>query len=235
MNFKKTSLAIALIIASSHIQAQEINRTKNQELVGFGSGAAIGAVVAGPVGAMVGAIIGSVTGNELDKKKVEHQQLAQLTQDYNSMQKALAVSEHHRKDTKDLLQAHQMFVQKVVSELSIDLLFRSNSSQIENIHETKINPIVSLMKAFPELKIQLQGYADVQGKDTDNIKLSHQRAETVKELLVKKGVDSSRIKIEALGESMATASATDNDGKALDRHVLIGFSSIPANQTAAID
>jgi hypothetical protein len=54
--------------------ASEVERNKQPELIGMGSGAIAGAVVAGPVGAVAGAIIGTVMGQNASYEDLADEQ-----------------------------------------------------------------------------------------------------------------------------------------------------------------
>lgn len=80
-----------------------------------------------------------------------------------------------------------------------------------------------LSKAYPELKIDVSGHTDWIGTDGYNQSLSERRANSAKNYLVRKGIDSSSINVFAYGESRpvapnANADGSDNaEGRALNR------------------
>ncbi len=232
--FLKTATLTLLVIGSLNTQAKTADTSKTNERVGFGSGVAIGAALGGPPGAIIGAVLGALTGNQLDEKNQQEKQLTQLSTEFHSIEQALEVAKNSKQKTHQLMLAHQMFVQKLASELTVNLMFRTNSTELESSTADKINPIVSLMYSFPELVLQLQGFADVKGSEVDNMQLSQKRAEAVKNRLVRSGINPERIKIQALGETLAKANVTDNEGKALDRHVVIGFVTETTKNAVAI-
>jgi len=64
-----------------------------------------------------------------------------------------------------------------------------------------INEIYTLMKNNPDLKFSVEGHTDSQGDDAFNMKLSQDRAETVKNTLIKLGVSADRLTSKGWGES----------------------------------
>lgn len=65
----------------------------------------------------------------------------------------------------------------------------------------ELDNLVSYLKTNPKIKIELQGHTDAQGNDEDNLKLSQNRANAVKEYLVSKGIDADRLTAKGYGET----------------------------------
>ncbi len=230
MSIKTITLAIIILSLSGSCLAKATNKSAGKkESTGFFSGLAVGAAAGGPPGAIIGAIVGALTGDSLDEKDQQQLQLVQLKKEVRHTRQQLISAKEALDNPQRVLKlekmAHQEFAQKISSDLRIDVLFRTNSVNLEPRGRTKIQPIASLMKTFPELTVNLLGYADSRGTSIKNLALSLQRAKTVQQALIKMGVDAKRIKIEGLGERFARANATDIEGTALDRHVAINFST----------
>ena len=76
------------------------------------------------------------------------------------------------------------------------------------------------MQQNPAMKVEISGHTDVVGAKNYNIFLSRKRAEAVKDVLTKKGIDSRRIKAVGYGTSKPLASNDDEaDGRELNRRV----------------
>jgi outer membrane protein OmpA-like peptidoglycan-associated protein len=69
----------------------------------------------------------------------------------------------------------------------------------------------------PALKVRVDGYADPRGTDDTNMKLSEDRANAVRDLLLAAGVSEEALEINAYGKSQSVAA--DSDGYALERRV----------------
>ena len=67
--------------------------------------------------------------------------------------------------------------------------------------------------------VTVSGYTDSVGTDVYNQGLSERRANAVKEYLVGKGIDASRLTTMGYGESNPIASNDTADGRALNRRV----------------
>ena len=74
-----------------------------------------------------------------------------------------------------------------------DVYFDKNSLLPKESSTSAIGMLVNYMKQNPEATVTLVGYTDKSGGVEYNQKLSLQRAETVKQLMVEVGVDSDRI------------------------------------------
>jgi OOP family OmpA-OmpF porin len=69
-----------------------------------------------------------------------------------------------------------------------------NSSSSNNVYY-----IVKFMRDYPEVKIALNGYADLRGNEKENLDLSERRVQTVYNLLISSGIQGDRIQIKANG------------------------------------
>ena len=91
-------------------------------------------------------------------------------------------------------------VEKKVETLQPIVIFRQGKSTIEPAQYASIEMIAKYMKNHPEANLKVQGYASPEGSAELNQKLSEQRAEVVKNALIKKyKIAASRITTEGLG------------------------------------
>ena len=74
-----------------------------------------------------------------------------------------------------------------------------------------------LNRYFPKAQVYVCGYTDSTGSDAFNDKLSLQRAEAVRNFLVKQNVDAARIKTQGFGKQFEVASNGTAEGRALNR------------------
>lgn len=82
----------------------------------------------------------------------------------------------------------------------VKVYFGFSSSRIQPSEKSKIDEIAEYMKANPDKKITVTGWASRTGKWQYNLKLSRWRANAVKKALVARGIDGKRIKAEGKGE-----------------------------------
>src|SRR5258708_8483546 len=215
-----------------------------QEPAGFGAGGVIGAFAAGPIGAIVGAGLGTWLGNRVhrasDAKKAEAQ-VALLESDKSQLQtekstlqteKSTLLSEKSQlaetnqalsAKLDDLSQKVQMVqsakedASAVLDGLQGDVLFRTGSAEINADIAHQIQVLAQAVSKSPELKIRVDGYADPRGTIDTNMKLSQERANAVRDLLLASGVRDEALEVNAYGKSQS--SAEDDDGYALERRV----------------
>lgn len=84
---------------------------------------------------------------------------------------------------------------------------------------TELDKLVRLMKANPTISIELSAHTDWIGKQSDNLKLSEDRAIATKEYLEAKGVEMGRITSKGYGELKPIASNMTPDGRQKNRRV----------------
>jgi outer membrane protein OmpA-like peptidoglycan-associated protein len=105
-----------------------------------------------------------------------------------------------------------------------NLLFPTNSSTLpDSVYE------LELLKEFlmnrPKVSVRIEGHTDSRGSKVLNRKLSVLRAEAVRQYLIKKGVDQSRLESAGLGDSKPIASNATDFGRRLNRRtevIIIG-------------
>jgi len=71
----------------------------------------------------------------------------------------------------------------------------------------------------PDTKVEIQGHTDNIGSEQYNMKLSEERAQTVRDYLVAKGIDPSRLTVKGYGESMPVADNSTPEGRLLNRRI----------------
>jgi hypothetical protein len=61
--------------------------------------------------------------------------------------------------------------------------------------------IQGILQEYPKLKLQIEGHTDSRGSDDYNLSLSKKRAESIRQWLIKNGVEERRLTAEGKGES----------------------------------
>lgn len=82
-----------------------------------------------------------------------------------------------------------------------------------------LDDLAENLKTHPTAKVKIEGYTDNTGSEEFNEKLSRDRANTVRSMLIARGVDPSRITTEGHGSSSPVASNDDDEGRAKNRRV----------------
>ncbi|WP_165873538.1 TolC family outer membrane protein [Parasulfuritortus cantonensis] len=78
---------------------------------------------------------------------------------------------------------------------------------------------VALMKAHPEIKVEVAGHTDSDGSEAYNLSLSTRRTEAVVAYMVSKGIAKDRLAAKGYGESQPVADNGTPEGKAKNRRV----------------
>ena len=101
------------------------------------------------------------------------------------------------------------------------LNFTSGSNSIDSTSMNEVKNISEILKAFPNVNIKVGGYTDNTGDDATNLKLSSERAATVKAALVGLGINDARLETEGYGETNAIASNDTEEGRATNRRIAV--------------
>ena len=109
-----------------------------------------------------------------------------------------------------------------------DVLFESEQSELTAEAAETIDRIAEFMDVYPERRALIEGHTDSMGEDDFNMDLSRERAYSVRQALVARGVSSSRITTNGFGESQPVASNGDSAGRQRNRRVEIIFPDSPA-------
>jgi len=235
--YSKWVWTIGLMGLSTAAFADEVKPRPPQEPAGFVVGGVIGAFAAGPIGAVVGAGLGAWLGNRVhrasDAKKAEAQ-VALLESDKSQLQSensSLLSEKSQLAETNQTLSAKlddlsqkvqtaqtaKQDASEVLDGLQGDVLFRTGSAEITPDIAHQIQVLAQAVSKSPELKIRVDGYADPRGTIDTNMKLSQDRANAVRDLLLASGVSDDALEVNAYGKSQSTAE--DSDGFALERRV----------------
>ena len=100
-----------------------------------------------------------------------------------------------------------------------DVLFAFNKAELTPQAGPRLDKLASFLKQFPQRKLLVEGYTDAVGSDAYNMELSERRAEAIREALVARGVDTTRVVTKGYGKAYPVADNASVDGRALNRRV----------------
>lgn len=124
------------------------------------------------------------------------------------------------KQTITIVKADQ--IQKDLTEKGKSVLhinFDTDKATLKPEGTQIVAEIANALKADENLKVAINGYTDNTGDENHNLRLSKQRAETVKNELVKAGIAIDRLSSEGFGQNNPIADNNTEEGKAQNRRV----------------
>ena len=99
------------------------------------------------------------------------------------------------------------------------LNFSTGKTELTPESTAQLNNVISILKAYPQVKIKVGAYTDNTGLPANNKKLSQERANHVKDQLVKLGITADRISAEGYGDQHAIAPNDTDENKAKNRRI----------------
>ena len=211
MKINKVKIAAFFISGSLLLTSceavQNANNTQKGAAIGTAAGAVLGGILGNnlgkggnaPLGAVLGGVVGGVAGgvigNKMDKQAKE-------------IKEVLPGAEVERVGEGIKVTLHENTVN-----------FDFNSSTLTPLAKINLDKLVTVLKNNPDTNINIYGYTDSVGSDSYNLTLSSKRADAVKAYLTSKGVSSSRLFTQGMGEANPVASNDTDAGRAKNRRV----------------
>jgi outer membrane protein OmpA-like peptidoglycan-associated protein len=189
-------------------------------VIGAGVGYAIGRNGTGAaVGAVVGGLLGGGLGYMMDRQEREFKQ---ALADAQAGEQA-AIQQGNQREQAAIMQGVQREKDAIVLTFKSDVLFGTDSSTIKPgaYSSGEIDRVAQILNKYPDTTIKVVGYTDSTGADSYNQQLSERRANAVKNALVVKGVNTSRITAIGMGESNPVADNNTREGRQLNRRVTV--------------
>lgn len=217
MRSKLTVITLAACLAAGPAVAAE--KASKEETIGVGVGATVGALAGGPFGFVIGAAFGAKIGDAFHEKDEKVESLT------GSLQASTTRVEELETDVEalnadldalggDLQRMRAMARPELLSLLEggieMDLLFRTEEHVLTDSTGSRLAELAASLAAMPDIRIDVDGYADERGDEAFNQDLSVRRAEYVRDLLTANGVPAERIQVSAHGESPAAEGTADN-------------------------
>lgn len=95
--------------------------------------------------------------------------------------------------------------------------FETNSAHLKRESIRSLEATVRLLKQNQSIKIEIRGHTDSQGDDNYNMRLSHRRADAVRDFLIKHGIDPVRLRSKGFGETKPIGDNKTPEGRARNR------------------
>lgn len=206
LNIAAYFIAGSLLLTSCE-SVQNANNTQKGAAIGTAAGAVIGGILGNnigkggnaPLGAVLGGVVGGVAGGVIGNKM-----------------------DKQAKEIKETLPGAE--VERVGEGIKVTLNentvnFDFNSATLTSTAKANLDKLITVLKNNPDTNINIYGYTDSVGSDSYNLTLSGKRADAVKAYLTSKGVSSSRLFTQGMGEANPVASNDTDAGRAKNRRV----------------
>jgi OmpA-OmpF porin, OOP family len=110
-------------------------------------------------------------------------------------------------------------VVKKLNDYAKTILFDSAKASFQQQTYPVLEAMVAILKEYPNSSFSLEGHTDSAGKPATNQALSENRAAAVKNYLIEKGIDATRLTSAGYGSTKPIGSNKTKAGKALNRRV----------------
>lgn len=100
-----------------------------------------------------------------------------------------------------------------------NIYFDFNKTAIRPNSRSVLQNVVEYMEKNPEVKMEIQGHADIIGPQGYNLKLSQTRADSVRKYLVSKGIAADRLTTKGFGITRPVAPNKTKTGRAKNRRI----------------
>ncbi len=99
--------------------------------------------------------------------------------------------------------------------------FDTGNATLRQRSQQALIAAATILKEYPNLILEVQGYTDSVGSKEANRILSHNRAKSVKNALISQGINPKRLEAKGYGEINPIASNETSEGKAQNRRVVL--------------
>jgi outer membrane protein OmpA-like peptidoglycan-associated protein len=204
------ALSALMLVGASFTSCEAVKNSNNTQK-GAGIGAAAGAILGGVLGnnlgkggngalgavlgGVVGGVAGGVIGNKMDKQARE-------------IDNAIPGADVERVGEGIKLTLNENAVR-----------FDTNKSSLTATAQNNLDKLVTVFNLYPDTDIVIYGYTDSTGPVDFNLKLSEQRAASVRSYLTEKGIKGDRFTAQGMGIADPIATNDTPEGRSKNRRV----------------
>ncbi len=98
-----------------------------------------------------------------------------------------------------------------------NVYFDSGKSILKPNSHKALDDLVEILRIKNTMVVEIQGHTDDVGKPEENLKLSQERAESVKKYLEGKGIEAARVSAKGYGQTQPIADNANDAGKSKNR------------------
>lgn len=202
---KTQTAALPLLLAAGILagcQANSATRIGGGALLGSAAGAGVGALATGgsAQGALIGAGIGAVVGGA-----------------------AGAYMDSQEQELRQELQGTDVEVTRLGDTIRLDfpagVTFDTGSARIEPGFEPTLNEAIGVLNRYPETVLDVFGHTDTVGPRDFNQELSEDRAQSVANYMIGRGISPDRVTWAGFGENRLLVETRDEVNEPRNRRV----------------
>lgn len=207
------AFAFAMVIQLTNCKAiDNANNAQKGGAIGATGGAILGAIIGNntgdgnnsELGAVIGGVVGGAAGVIIGKK---------MDKEAQRIEEEIPGAKVERVEDGIVL---------TFDEKS-GVYFATNKSNINEASQETLDKLAAIFNEYGDTNILVVGHTDSTGNDDYNMKLSKERATSVSNYLVSKGVSSGRITTEWFGETQPMYDNSTAEGRSKNRRVNIAI------------
>lgn len=107
-----------------------------------------------------------------------------------------------------------------------NILFNTNAYELPKDAHIELDKLVQVLQENPSLQIEIGGHTDNIGKAEDNNKLSTERAKSIANYIIGKGIAGERISFKGYGSTKPIADNKTESGRAINRRTTVTITKI---------
>ncbi len=190
-------IAIMFITSCASMGQKEQTGTGAGAIGGAVAGGAIGAATGGGpwrilTGAAIGAVGGALAGNLVGKYMDDQDRALQSAMSSSIAQNQAYVTRENEKT--------------LIATFRSDVMFDSGSAIMKPGGYQELDRVAHVLNQYPQTTVRIEGHTDDIGSEQSNITLSEARANSVKNILIQKGVNPGRIMTVGMGKCCPVSS-----------------------------
>ena len=151
---------------------------------------------------------GNTNGNGLDNNSKNNSQTDPNETDATGLKTQITKAAFDNAEIGDRFRLNQIY-------------FEFNSSELLTMSYIQLDSLYNILEQKPTVRIEIRGHTDNIGNDNYNKKLSVERAASVYNYLIEKGIPKTRMKYRGFGPNIPVADNSTEQGRELNRRVEI--------------
>jgi outer membrane protein OmpA-like peptidoglycan-associated protein len=190
-------IAVIFITSCASMGQKEQTGTGVGAVGGAVAGGAVGAATGGGpwrilTGAAIGAVGGALAGNLIGKYMDDQDRALHAAMSNSIAQNQAYITRENEKT--------------LIATFKSDVMFDSGSAIMKPGGYQELDRVANVLNQYPQTTVRIEGHTDDIGSEQSNIKLSEARANSVKNILIQKGVNQGRIMTVGMGKCCPVSS-----------------------------